>query len=120
MKSTSLLSDLDTLNKWTESQLECDFNTIKKWLEKNTFPTYFYSCYTPIRTTYCDINGMPRVVYVIPFFIRENKNGYPVLIPKLTSNTNTKLPLYIIQNGDLEIPYFIKKAAEMFYEIKFI
>ena len=71
MKSTSLLSDLDTLNEWTESQLECDFDTIKKWLEKNTFSTYFYSCYAPVRTAYRDINGVPRVVYVIPFFIRE-------------------------------------------------
>lgn len=121
MKNTSLLSDLDILNEWTESQLECDINTIKNWLEKNTLPTYFHYSHASIRTTYYDINGMPRAVYVNPFFIRENKNEYPILTPRrINASINKKLPLYIIQNGDLEIPYFIKKAAEMYYEIKFI
>ena len=117
MRSESIL-DIDAL----ESIVESHFNVeeVKDWLKQHAFPQHLHPGVMDKRVTYYTEMGFPKAVYVTPFSIITDKDGFPIFKPR--QKTTTKKYLYIIKNTNksLQIPYIIKRAASEFFEIKFV
>ena len=110
--------DIDALESAVESQFNIE--EAKKWIEQHSFPQYLSYGMVDRRVTYYTEMGFPKVMYVTPFSIITDKDGFPIFKPRM--KTTLKKYLYIIKKSDedLQIPYFIKRAASEFFEIKFI
>jgi hypothetical protein len=117
MRSKSIL-DIDALESVVESQFNVE--EVRNWLKQHAFSQHLSPGVMDKRVTYYTEMGFPKAVYVTPFSIITDKEGFPTFKPR--QKTTTKKYLYIIKNSDedLQIPYFIKRAASEFFEIKFV
>ena len=116
MRSKSIL-DIDALESAVESQFNVE--EVRNWLKQHAFSQHLHPGVMDKRVTYYTEMGFWKVVYVTPFSIITDKDGFPTFKPR--QKTTTKKYLYIIKNTNkrLQIPYIIKRAASEFFEIKF-